>query len=228
MKEGRFIKTYYFDFLNPLGVLKYANQLSTEQIADILNLMNSVDTDYEKTIMTCFKNESECKEYLERLQKAIDPYTRYIENYKQMKDAEQFNERIEYEILFVKKNGFSPEIIKKKRLTYIFANVKQILEGLEVRNDKTTVAHVINWIKKLGFKKSDVNTENKSFTYTMEVMTSNYKNKFDASFVFQKKEDGTYDVKFFYSYPENEGIQYNETKREFTPNSGWTYPSTMY
>lgn len=206
-EEGKYIKSSIYDFKNPIHVLKYIDKFEVEELSQILKAFDSIDFKYGVKEATHFNTPEEREEYINELDKGIDRYTIYIDDYRQMKSAEKWNKVTENEIKFVKKHGYSPAIMNKDGVRNYIDQAYGLIGGIEARNDKVAVSHLINWIKKMGYEKTLVNKESQTFHYELRFMLDNYNQYFESHFSFQKKKDGSYDVKFFYDYPTVEMVE---------------------
>jgi hypothetical protein len=144
-----------------------------------------------------FKSNEEKESHIQKLKDAHDPYTMYIDSYKQQKSAEAYNDYLENEIKFIEEFGYVPRTINKNGFRTLIEQTFSVLEGLEERSDKFAMATAIRWIKKLGFKEAHVDAENQVAYYTFRMLGTRLEKV--ATMCYEvKKVDEEYKVRFFY------------------------------
>jgi hypothetical protein len=182
------------DFYNPIHLL-VDDVLPINIQADIINMFNNMDIviDHEKEVV--YKDEKELNEAIQKLDNMIDKYTQYIESYKQMEEAEESNKRIRNMITYIQENKRLPKRLTEKGYRTLLRQLDAILLGLQKRNDRIIILHMIAWLKKIGFTKV-YNTENTVY-YRFTMPTTYLTIQSDFYCKIEKKGDN-YNVNFYY------------------------------
>jgi hypothetical protein len=185
---------------NPIHVLSIADKLDANSISEILEAFESSMPVIDMSKRVKFNNEVEKVEYIKELKDMIDEHAQYIDSYRDYKSTIENNKYLRRTIDIVQKNNCIPETISKKGYQFLIKQAFGILEGLERRTDRYTVAHTIRWIKKLGFKLTNTDKDNNIAHYTFNMLGRDNQ-RFVKMCYEIRKANGEYRVRFLYDIP---------------------------
>lgn len=199
------IKDYHYEqthrIINNVQLGAYLNILSKEQIVQAVEYLNDIEYKWGRDEIH-FSNNDEREQFINELLKGYDQYTNYIENYNQMKEAESANERISEKIKIIRELGYFPKVITKTDIrNIIFYQLQGALTGLEKRNDKVMMSHLVILLKKLGFEKAHVDNNTKTVHYMLKALSDNYRVAVEVCVSIENLEDDNYKVEVTYNYP---------------------------
>jgi hypothetical protein len=182
-------------FKNPIHLLT-DEIMPIESLAEVLKAFEEVDIEIDVKEGEKYDTEEKLKEAIEKLEGRIDKYSQYIDSYSQWAETEKDNKKCREMIKYIKEHKEVPTALTIKGYEQLISQAFGILKGLKVRNDRNVIIHMINWIKKLGFKK--VHNTNDTVYFQFKMPTTDYNCIVTMCYEI-KKVDNEYQVRFLYT-----------------------------
>lgn len=202
-KQGEYTSAMRGQCLNPIHLL--AIDLPVEHNAKMLETFEEYAPNLEIKDAIKFNNDGDKEKYIKEILGGIDEFARFIDNFNDWKNAESMNGFLGRKAQFIKEHDCIPKTIGKKGFDVLINQAFGIVAGLEVRSDEFIIAHLIRWIKKLGFTKAKVDEKKKIAYYTFTMLGEHLENAVTMCYEV-KKANGKYKVKFFYDTPSKEQL----------------------
>lgn len=192
--DYKYENTRYFK--NPIHLLVYKEEMPVDALAEVLRAFEKVEIEIDVKKGEKYDTEEKLKKAIEKWEKEIDEYAQYIDDYRLWKKTISHNEKCARIIRYIKEHREIPTALTQKGYEELISQAFGILRGLKVRSDRITIIHMINWIKKLGFKK--VHSTNDVVYFQFQMPTTSY--DWFVTMCYQiKKVNDEYKVRFLYS-----------------------------
>lgn len=202
-KQGEYTSMMRGQCLNPIHLLTI--DLPVEHKAKMLEAFEEYAPNLEIKDAIKFNNDGDKEKYIKEILGGIDEFARFIDNFNDWKNAESMNGFLGRKAQFIKEHDCIPKTIGKKGFDVLINQAFGIVAGLEVRSDEFIIAHLIRWIKKLGFTKAKVDEKKKIAYYTFTMLGEHLENAVTMCYEV-KKANGKYKVRFFYDTPSKDQL----------------------
>lgn len=202
-KQGEYTSVMRGQCFNPIHLLTI--DLPVEHKAKMLESFEEYTPSLEIKDAVKFNNDDDKEKYIKEILGGIDEFARFIDNFNDWKNAESMNGFLGRKAQFIKEHDCIPKTIGKKGFDVLINQAFGIVAGLEVRSDEFIIAHLIRWIKKLGFTKAKVDEKKKIAYYTLTMLGEHLENAVTMCYEV-KKANGKYKVRFFYDTPNKDQL----------------------